>query len=45
MRKDLVVLIYKGISEQAGVKIEEDQNNDYPAKRTLKDKDPLKMMS
>ena len=26
--------IYKGISEQAGAKIEEDQNNDYPAKRT-----------
>ena len=26
--------IYKGISEQAGAKIEEDQSNDYPAKWT-----------
>mgnify|MGYP005850516765 CR=1 FL=1 len=32
MRKDLVVPIYKGISEQAGAKIKEDPNNDYPAK-------------
>ena len=47
MRKDLVVPIYKGISEQAGAKIEEDPNNDYPTKRTprfsegIKDEDPL----
>ena len=34
MRKDQVVPIYKGISEQAGAKIEEDPNNDYPTKRT-----------
>ena len=34
MRKDLVVPIYTGISEQAGVKIEEDPNDDYPAKWT-----------
>ena len=34
MRKDQVVPIYKGISEQAGMKIEEDPNNDYPTKWT-----------
>ena len=34
MRKDQVVPIDKGISEQAGAKIEEDPNNDYPTKRT-----------
>ena len=40
--------IYKGISEQAGTKIEEDPNNDYPTKRTplfsegIKDEDPLR---
>ena len=39
--------IYKGISEQASEKIEEDPNNDYPAKWTprfsegIKDEDPL----
>ena len=39
--------IYKGISEQAGAKIEEDPNNGYPTKRTprfsegIKDEDPL----
>ena len=32
--KDRDVPIYKGISKQAGAKIEEDPNNDYPAKRT-----------
>ena len=32
--KDRGVPIYKGISKQAGMKIEEDPNNDYPTKRT-----------
>ena len=46
--KDRGVPIYKGISEQAGAKIEEDPNNDYPTKRTprfskgIKDEDPLR---
>ena len=43
-----VVPIYKGIREQAGIKIEEDPNNGYPTKRTprfskgIKDEDPLR---
>ena len=32
--KDWSVPIYKGMSEQAGAKIEQDQSNDYPAKWT-----------
>ena len=32
--KDRGVPIYKGISEPASAKIEEDPNNDYPNKRT-----------
>ena len=34
--------IYKGISEQAGARIEEDQNNDYPAKRTPRFSEDIK---
>ena len=34
MRKDRGVLIYKGISQQAGTKIEEEPNNGYPTTRT-----------
>ena len=38
----LAKLIYKGISEQAGAKIEEDQNNDYPAKRMSRFSEDIK---
>ena len=34
--------IYKGISEQAGTKIKEDQNNDYLAKRTPRFSEDIK---
>ena len=34
--------IYKGISEQASAKNEEDQNNDYPAKRTPRFSEDIK---
>ena len=47
MRKDRGVPIYKEISEQAGVKIEEEPNNGYLTRWTprfsegIKDEDPL----
>ena len=40
--KDRGVPIYKGISEQAGAKIEEDPNNDYPTKRTPRFSEDIK---
>ena len=48
MRKTGRMPIYKGISEQAGAKIEEDPNNGYPTKqpprfsKVIKDEDPLR---
>ena len=48
MRKTGRMPIYKGISEQAGAKIEEDPNNGYLTKWTprfsegIKDEDPLR---
>ena len=40
--KDQGVPIYKGISKQAGAKIEEDPNNDYPTKRTPRFSEDIK---
>ena len=40
--KDQVVPIYKRISRQAGAKIEEDPNNDYPTKRTPRFSEDIK---
>ena len=34
--------IYKETGEQASAKIEEDQNNDYPAKRTPRFSEDIK---
>ena len=40
--KDRGMPIYKGISKQAGVKIEEDPNNDYPTKWTPRFSEDIK---